>query len=373
MSRTATLYVTSGILLIIGVCAIFAAIAWAQVRVASRETAAHALQTGLRVAELVQSENLRDVGVRAERLAGNPAFAGYIAHALDTGFADDGKADLESLSDLLRERQRENGFDLIALLDLKGRTVAGGSGYLVSSNVDLSGNPIVAKAREKLVAATGSWVEQGGLHLIAVVPLQRGDTVVGLLLAGTTVGEPYVRKVAAASGADIAIAILPPAGPLVIATSLNPAQAQQLRSALPEFGSDSHTRPASVLAVRIDGHDDLAASVPASDGTDTVIMSLLPTRSGALLRALAIPLVLGASVIVAIILTGLFTLWRIWFAPLLRLLRAAELASRGDFRKDAEVVGTGPIAQLGVTVNVLMMKLRRHARAAASANQGVSP
>ena len=376
MTRPARNFVGASAILLLAALAIVAGAGWWQNRAAMTFAASSWLQTGMRVGELVRDEELRDVGARAERLAGNQAFVGYVAQALAGRGTPGGSIDVASVSDLLRERKAEFGFDLLAVLDLGGRVLVG-TDNLTQAERDLSGDNVVATAIRDVVPAVGPWVDDGRVHLVAAVPLLRAGTVEALMFAGTRLDTAFVERIAAASATDIALVLLPPRGPQVVASTLDPARAQQLRTALDAFAavaSDAVPQADGTVIVPVEMGDDTRLATAASlfgGAGDTALISMIPAqRAGGLTRAIAMPIGVGALALVALFGTAMAMLWSTWFAPLLRLLRLSEFAARGDYRRDADVIGTGPIAQLGVSFNVLMMKLRRHARPGATTAEG---
>jgi serine/threonine-protein kinase len=88
---------------------------------------------------------------------------GYLAEALGT-------QDAESILDLLRERQREIGFNFAIALDSTGRVVAR-TDRRTGGGQNLGGQPMVRKAADTGEAQVGLWVQEEGLYNAVAVPL----------------------------------------------------------------------------------------------------------------------------------------------------------------------------------------------------------
>jgi len=355
----------ASILAAVVLVALFAVIAWWQIRRVDVTVASDALHVTQQVADVVFDREFDDMESRVQTLASNPAFVGYVSQALEAGAAPGAHVDAASIADLLQDRRASAGFDTAAVLDTRGGVIAAASGKSKFQRAS-STDELVATAREKMTSTVGLVVVDGHLHLVSVAPLVQSDTLEALLYAANPINAAMARKIGTASGTEAAVVVAGSGNDLHIATSTQGVGTDQvLLDALGEsIRSAMNGQPAAV--------DDGVSGVGMEGGTgyaratamggrnrgSALLASLPPQRFAPLHHAILIPLgllmVLGLLVLLATLAIG----WTRWFLPLDELATIAAAASRGNHDVDAPVGGTGPVSQVAVSFNVLQKKIR---------------
>ena len=90
-----------------------------------------------------------------------------------------------SISDLLKERQSQYGFDLGIVLDAKGN-VLGRSDQTEAFRESLADDPLVRPAIAKAAPFSGYWRQGDKLYQAAIMPLQQDQNLVGFVLLAQT-------------------------------------------------------------------------------------------------------------------------------------------------------------------------------------------
>ena len=272
----------------------------------NRVTLAQARQQLAQVAPVtldLQRDRLDKLQLRSEALATDPAFIDYVVQSLQPSPLNGGGIDRASISDLLNERGE--GYDLLMVLDAKGRPVAK-RGVLLKSDASVSGDGLVMRALASGKPERGAWVYDGKLLWIAINPLIRSGVSQGLLLSAQVADSDYIATINRYTGAHTALLVSTQSrgGFALAAGSGLPAWAapalQHTADALPagnELPADG--RAATVTAGRNEvpgwivplstssGRALLMAVEPDRDGPSSLVFMLFATAFTALLALAA--------------------------------------------------------------------------------------
>jgi len=181
------------------------------------QVAARAVDSALATSSGVQKEfeqnRLEQLQLKVQLFAADPSTATYVAQVGGTasslpGMSDSADRDTLSITDLLKERSTQYGFDLGIVLDAKGN-VLGRSDQTEAFRESLADDPLVRPAVEKAAPFSGYWRQGDKLYQAAVMPLQQDQSLVGFVLLAQTVNNELCRQIAKTSGAQIAFWIPP--------------------------------------------------------------------------------------------------------------------------------------------------------------------
>jgi hypothetical protein len=161
-------------------------------RLQAAGTAESELQAGL----------FRELHLRAEPLANDPAFVDYIAQSLIPSPKFGGGVDGASIGDILGERR--HGFDIAIILDSKGKP-AGSSGTLLKDDSSVAQEPLVAKAIATLKPTQGLWADHGQLIMVVAHPLLKTGELQGVLLACLRLDKGFANQIARVSRTGVAM------------------------------------------------------------------------------------------------------------------------------------------------------------------------
>lgn len=331
---------------------------------ASQRLAAHAgsnrLQTTLAVQTLLERERTGELELRAGILANDSAFIAYVTQALTANAIPGTRIDTASILDQLLQRKRELGLDLAAVLDPRGRLVVA-AGRMPALRGQPAADALVRQVLASQRPAVGLWPVGAHFEQVALVPLVRGNTVEALLLTGRSVDARFARALAAVAGTDVALVASDGQTPQVLNSTLAPGSAHALSAALvaqPALLAPSGDIP---LSLPIDGRRRAVAVRPlfgASHTADLVILAP-PAAVGPLWRALSLPLLAGAAMVLALLSAGALTLQRRLLLPLQRLSTLIERAAGGDYELRTSAVGGGVIvARLASACDRLLTDVR---------------
>lgn len=335
------------------IVAIVAAVAAWQVRAADALVSANALASAQSIQARMIAQRQRELELKVRLLAGDAAFVGYIEHALGAGSEAGTTIDQASIRDLLEERRATYGLEDAVVLDTAGRrVVASGTDYLDPR--DIANAPLVASVRSTLRPVCGWNIYTQKFLLVCVAPLVRGATMQAMLLTAVPVGAAFVKELAEAGHADVALIALAPGGPQVAASTLGPQPAARL---LAQITQDPALLKGSGATSKVDfdlgGARWPARWMPMSDvNDDAVLVSLLaPSAQAATFHAIVIPAVAGGALLLMLLLGGAFIEWRRVRHPLSRLTELVERAAQGDSYLELRTVGDGPAARLASAFN----------------------
>ena len=323
------------------VLAVFVALAAWQLRDARIASDANARAQALAVQRLVETQRGDDLARRAELVADDPAFAGYVEMAMG-GALPGVEVDTTSLVDLLGERRERLGFAFVAVLDPNGRVI-GSTSPLLQADQRESG-AVFVQARDRDATTTGLWTGRDGLYQVAVVPLAAVGVSEGFLMTGSALGDEFARSIASAARADVML--LPSRAARPVASTLADAPSRALAQQLADT-------PASV-ALRIDDRGVIRVPLLATRDVELV---MLPRVSPAGPAAWLPWLLAGIALLVAAVAAAMWT-WRAVLAPAALLAERLERARGGDLHVVVADADAGELAPLAASFNGLLARVR---------------
>lgn len=317
--------------------------AWQQWRVL--DTHDVLVREQLRATQRVVEAQYRDVlHTRAELVAGDPAFAGYVEQAIG-GVLPGTEIDTTSIVDLLRERQSQLGLVASAVLDRNGRVIASTADFGPAGT--LQGDPLFERAQADLTVASGVRPQGDALLHVAIVPLAAVGVSEGFLVVGLPLDLGFAQDIATASGAD---ALLQAAadGPVVSST----LDAGSVPPALTTAGSEA------LSSIEVDGVARPLTALPLfqSDRGRLLLLSSAGPRS-ALVSALRLPWITLAAVLLLALAMASVLLWRRVMRPVDAVIDCLDRAAVGDYRLQVPDAVAGSMRPLAAAFNRLMSRL----------------
>lgn len=336
----------SGVAAVVLTLSVAGLLSWQQTRVLQAHDA-HVREQLLATQRLVEAQHRSDLHGRAEQVAGDPAFAGYVEQAMG-GALPGMPVDTTSIVDLLRERQNQLGLTAVAVLDRNGRIVA--TTTRLPHTATLQSEPIFQRARADLAVATGVWAQGDTLLHVAVLPLAAVGVSEGFLLAGMPVDLQFAQAIASASGADV----------LLRAADTAPAVASTLRSAVStEQALAGASNGAGRVSVRVDGVDRPLISVPLMESKQVRLVMIAPDGPrSALASAVRLPWLAGGTLLLLALAGAGAWLWRHVLRPVEAIAGRLDRASGGDYHLHFPEDSAGTMVPLASAFNRLMARLR---------------
>ncbi|MEP7185145.1 MAG: hypothetical protein ABI767_04840 [Rhodanobacter sp.] len=310
----------------------------------------------LKVAATVEREleasHLLDLQLRAAALAQDSAFIDYVAQSLIPNPQLGGGVDSASISDLLRERRK--GYDIAMVLDFRGTPVAS-SGILLKDHSSIRQDPLVSDAISQLKPQQGVWVDHGQMLWVAVSPLLRGGALQGVLLTATHVDTAFAKVVGRIAHTELALVTQPsPGSEPAPSTGLDGWTEQALATQLPQLLGVTD-KNGSAMRLSDGQHSAMTWVTPLStSGGQAALVAFGPDESQGLIKAGALPLLLGiAGFSACALLLVLLHWWRTWL-PLQRMLDVIENAVDGDRHLTIRVDGSAMVQRLRDSINRLL-------------------
>jgi hypothetical protein len=239
----------------------------------SRTRALARLQTSSEIVHDLQAQELETLQLRAQTLAGDPAFVDYVAQSLVPNPQLGGAIDSLSISDLLK--QRRHGDDIVMLLDATGTPVTA-IGTLSKDRASISHEPLVVASISQLATVQGAWLDRGDLLWVVVSPLLRGRTPQGYLITASRASESFFAKIGHLAHSDVALvldaAVTHSSGLDASLVDLLAAHRQEILAVRSEQGAAIHLQ---------DGHPpvDIRATPLNLDGGHAALIALDPPVS----------------------------------------------------------------------------------------------
>ena len=293
--------------------------------VADREVET-ALRQGQSVQQALERERFRQLELISRLFAADPYFASYVAEAQQGALDFGGNVDTASVTDLLRERQRDIGFDFSMVLDDRGDVMARTDGR-IQEPLSLVDDPVAGRVIETLEAATGYWQRAGDVYQVSVVPLANGYELAGFLVTGMRVGADVAQEIALTSGAEILFLAEDDQGEWrAAATTLDDASVDEVLDQLPQ-SPDSTFQGDLTIA----GH--VWRPAVRQLGNSGAIAITLTDHAAALASYRSIQDVLWLSMLAALLLAMLVgaVMARLISRPIRQLAEAAGLAAGGNY------------------------------------------
>lgn len=244
------------------------------------------LQTSSEIVHDLQAQELETLQLRAQTLAGDPAFVDYVAQSLVPNPQLGGAIDSLSISDLLK--QRRHGDDMVMLLDATGTPVTA-IGALGKDRASISREPLVVASISQLATVQGAWLDHGDLLWVVVSPLLKGRTPQGYLITASRASEGFFVKIGRLARSDVALvldkAVSHSSGLDASLVDLLAVHRQEIFNASSEQGTGMHLQDGHppvdiwVTPLKLDGgHAALVTldpPVPSDRGIDQETLRLL--------------------------------------------------------------------------------------------------
>jgi len=323
---------------------------WQQTRLQNR-LADYRLDTARAVQKLAEQQLGKDLDTRAELIASNQAFIGYVSQAMG-GILPGTLADNASIVDLLEERRAQLGLTIAAVINEQGQLIASRDG--ISEKMDFTQEPLFTETVTSNSTTHGVWFSGHRIFYVSILPLTRYGSDAGFLLAGMPVDQELAELLSQTAGTQIALYAATAEGAEITATTLPPAQAQALQSHLPKSSSDGNDRYSAQLEGKV--YRGYAAPLFGSDSVR--VTGLVATSSG-----LASWIEIGLPMVCALVLFLLVLLVCVRYSRMTTrreiddLARIIERAAQaGDFNLQASKT-LGLLAPVANAFNRLMARL----------------
>lgn len=229
------------------------------------------LQTSSEIVHDLQAQELEMLQLRAQTLAGDPAFVDYVTQSLVPNPQLGGAVDNLSISDLLK--QRRHGDDIVMLLDPTGTPITA-IGALGKDRTSISRDPLVVASISQLTTVQGTWLDHGELLWVVVSPLLRGRTPQGYLITASRASGSFFAKIGHLVHSDIALVLDASPQPVSYSSGLDAglvellgAHRQEILAAATEQGTGMHLPSADIWITPLklgSGHAALVALNPST-------------------------------------------------------------------------------------------------------------
>jgi len=345
----------------------------------------NALATSSAVQKEFEQNRLEQLQLKVQLIASDPATAKYVAQIGGAtsnlpGLSESSDRDTQSISDLLKERQTQFGFDLGIVIDAKGN-VLGRNDQTEAFRESLADDPLVRPAIAKAAPFSGYWRQGDRLYQAAIMPLQQDQTLVGFILLAQAINNEFCQQVAKISGAQIAFWL--PTGapaaagvadgqkqpaekrPLLAASSFDEATARTLQdevaadTALAAIGSG---KSLPRVALTFSGQRWIAKLTPTAAEGEAQLGSLLALTSidriVASYRDILNWVLVGAVVSILIALLLSYLLAKGILRPVRAMALAAEQAAAGNYKTQLGLRGSDELARLSRAFDSLLSDLR---------------
>lgn len=314
------------------------------------------LQASRSAQRVVEEQRAIDIATRAELIAGNQSFVGYVEQALG-GALPGVKVDTASIVDLLGERSGQLGLTLAAVLDEEGRLVAATQAF--TQRRRFGDDPLFVKARDSQTTATGLWLDVDRLLQIAIRPLAADGSSEGFLVVGMLVNQNLVEPIAQIGATQVAVIANTAGGRMVGASTLDSELQQELLAKLPA-GAAAGREP---FALRLGKTEATVSMTPLFGSTVGDLVVVATDAAGAtpqsLLRQQS-PLLAAAGLVLLVLLGAAWMLWSRVLRPIDALSELIERAASGDrhlkFQENA-----GALRRIAKAFNALMASLQGRA------------
>lgn len=338
-------YVIRAVSTLLVVLALVLGLLWWQANRIVDTYVARQISTSFAAQKLVEEQHRRDISTRAELIAGNQAFVGYVSQALAEPLPGM-EIDTFSVIDLLEERRQQLGMDVVAVLNKQGGVIAGTSRLSESSEFGIE--PLFVQARDSGKASNGLWLKDGLLMQIAIQPLAADGFNDKFLLVGMSVGYAMANEIAGVGEAKIALLAMEPQGQLVAASTLPLAEEKALASVLRTVDDlDGST-------VTLAGKHYRTVSTRLFDADNGRLLVLVNSDVGI---TLLLPMMLGGLLALLASTLALAWYWSDVEAPSIQLTELLGRAIKGDYHLRKVVQGGAAVKRIASEFNHLMLEL----------------
>lgn len=352
--KPATRFLISGLVLVVALAAAASAgVVWCVHRAADERMLERFKVAGM-VGTDLQAQQLENLQLRAQLLAGDPAFVDYVTQSLIPNPQTGGTVDSLSISELLK--QRRNGYDVAMVLDPLGKPVSS-SGLLAKDRASIQHDALVTTSIRDLKPVQGTWLDNGQLLWVVASPLLRGNTLEGVLITAIRVSDAFASTIGRIARSDVA---------LVAASGA---------TSLPLSNSGLDVRVLDLLSKQ--SGQILAASntsgqiVPLQDGSQVITTWVTPLRTSDAQVALValdhqsdgedrnlhtevVSLLLGVTVLGVIAILCVLVQWQGTWLPLQQVAEVVDRAGGGDNHMTIRTGGSLIVRYLREGINRLL-------------------
>lgn len=342
------------------------AITYVQGRRIAEESVQRTLDTSSSVQANTKQSQLQQVQNLVQFIAQDPAIVQYFESSTDIDLGlGDGMGGTVSLVDLLKERQDQYTFDLGIFLDPGGEVLAR-TNEAEAIKENLAGDVFLASAISEATPISGLWRQDDMLLQAAVMPILRGEDLLGFLVLGEAIDDATATDISKISGADVAYLFVDADRPVLSASSLD----TDTRDALMAFlGSNAEVRkaiaeakPLERLDVRLGGRDWIGRLGPVEPDAGGALGAALSMTSrdrayAGFQRILNLVLATGIGSLLAALPLS-YLLARALLRPVQTLAAAAESAADGNYQTKIGISGNDELARLSRAFDHLLSDLR---------------
>ena len=324
---------------------------WQQIRLQNR-LADYRLETARSVQQLAEKQLTRDLDTRAELIAANQAFIGYVSQAMG-GILPGTIADNASIVDLLEERRAQLSLTIAAVINAQGQLIASRDG--ISEKMDFTREALFTDAVTNNATTHGVWFKDHRIFYVSILPLTRYGSDAGFLLVGMPVDQELATLLSQTAGTQIALYAITASGPEMAASTLPPAQTQALLARVASLPAED----TGDYSAQLEGTAYRGYAAPLFGSGLVHATGLVATSSGlASWIEVGLPMVcallLFLSVLLVFVRYSRMTI-RQETEELARIIERA--AQTGDFHLQTPAT-TGLLAPVAIAFNRLMARLR---------------
>lgn len=342
------------------------AITYVQGRKIAEQSVQRTLDTSSGVQATSKQSQLQQVQNMVQFIAQDPAIVQYFESSTDVDLGlGDGMGGTMSLADLLAERQEQYGFDLGIFLDPQGEVLAR-TDEAEAVKQNLSGDVFLASAISEAIPVSGLWRQDKQLMQAAVMPILRGEDLLGFLVLGDAIDDALAADIAKVSGADVAYVFVDSDQSVLAASSLDAdtaealiaflATREDLRKAIAE------AKPLDRIDVQLGGRDWIGRIGPVDADAGgalgaTVSLTSRDRAYAGFQRILNLVLATGIGSLLAALPLS-YLLARALLKPVRTLADAAESAADGHYQTKLSIAGNDELARLSRAFDHLLSDLR---------------
>ncbi len=342
------------------------AITYVQGRRIAEESVRRTLDNSSSVQRNAKQGQLQNVQNLVQFIANDPAVVQYFESSMDVDLGlGEFSGGTSSLSDLLSERKEQYGFDLGIFLDASGGVLAR-TDEVEAIEQNLSGDIFLASAISEATPIAGPWRQGNRLLQAAIVPILRGEDLLGFLVLAEEVDSEFATNISKLSGADVAYVFLDNDQVLVSATSLETGAADEVAKFVGANADikQSITAAKSMdrLSLSIGGRDWIGRIGPVDADAGgalgaTVLLSSRDRAYAGFQRILNLVLATGIGSLLAALPLS-YLLARVVLRPVRLMATAAEQAADGNYQTRLGIAGNDELARLSHAFDRLLSDLR---------------
>lgn len=342
------------------------AITYFQGRKIAEQSVQRTLDTSSGVQANTKQSQLQQVQNLVQFIAQDPAIVQYFESSTDVDLGlGDAMGGTMSLADLLSERREQYGFDLGIFLDADGEVLAR-TDETEAVKQNLSGDVFLASAISEATPVSGLWRQGDVLLQAAVMPILRGDDLLGFLVLGESIDDRLAADISKVSGADVAYVFVDDDRTVLSASSLDTDTAEALTGFLAAHTdvrkAIAEAKPLDRIDVRLGDRDWIGRVGPVDADAGgalgaTVSLTSRDRAYAGFQRILNLVLATGIGSLLAALPLS-YLLARALLKPVRTLADAAELAADGHYQTRLSIAGNDELARLSRAFDHLLSDLR---------------